>query len=44
VVMGTHTPRDPREFQEEVKDMLCASRFTMADLIKERHAIKKQEV
>ncbi len=26
----------PKRFQEEVKEMLCASRFTMADLIKKR--------
>ncbi len=36
LVMGTHTPGEPREFQGEVKEMLCADRLTMADLIKER--------
>jgi len=36
LVMGTHAPRDPREFQGEVRDLLCASRRTMADLIKGR--------
>ncbi|HHW43787.1 MAG TPA: CGGC domain-containing protein [Desulfotomaculum sp.] len=36
LVMGTHTPRDPRDFQEEVRDLLCAGRTTMADLIKGR--------
>lgn len=36
LVMGTHTPRDPGEFQREVKGLLCASRMTMADLIKGR--------
>ncbi|MFZ5648063.1 MAG: hypothetical protein ACOY30_10645 [Bacillota bacterium] len=38
LVMGTHTPRDPGEFQEEVKDLLCAGRMTMADLIEGRPA------
>ena len=33
LVMGTHTPRDPKEFQGEVRDLLCAGRQTMADLI-----------
>lgn len=36
LVMGTHTPRDPREFQGETRDLLCAARATMADLIKGR--------
>ncbi len=36
LVMGTHTPGEPREFQREVKEMLCADRLTMPDLIKER--------
>ncbi|MDA8212961.1 MAG: CGGC domain-containing protein [Clostridia bacterium] len=40
LVMGTHTPRDPKEFQGEVKDLLCAGRLNMADLIKGRPANK----
>lgn len=40
LVMGTHTPKEPREFQEEVKEMLCAERLTMSDLIKGRTANK----
>lgn len=36
LVMGTHAPRDPGTFQNEVKSMLCASRFNMTDLIKGR--------
>ncbi|MEW6275317.1 MAG: CGGC domain-containing protein [Bacillota bacterium] len=38
LVMGTHTPRDPKAFQEEVKALLCAARLTMTDLIKGRPA------
>ncbi|GBF32956.1 hypothetical protein DCCM_2053 [Desulfocucumis palustris] len=33
IVMGTHTPPDPAVFRQEVKDLLCAERFTMSDLI-----------
>ena len=40
LVMGTHTPREPREFQKEVQEMLCAGRLTMSDLIKGRLANK----
>ncbi len=36
IVMGTHTPADPTAFRQEVKDLLCADRFTMSDLIKGR--------
>lgn len=36
LVMGTHTPRDPGEFRREVKELLCAERATMTDLIKGR--------
>ena len=35
LVMGTHSPSDPKKFRGDVKEMLCASRVTMADLIKE---------
>jgi len=40
LVMGTHTPgtHTPREFQGEVREMLCADRLTMPDLIKGRPA------
>ena len=41
LVMGTHTPREPRGFQGEVKEMLCADRLTMSDLIKGRPANKQ---
>lgn len=41
LVMGTHTPRDHREFQGKVGELLCTSRETMADLIKGRPAGKK---
>lgn len=34
LVMGTHTPIDPAEFQHEVRDMLCAGRKNMTDHIK----------
>lgn len=37
LVMGTHTPREPGLFQVEVRDLLCAGRQTMADLIKGRN-------
>ncbi len=40
LVMGTHTPGKPREFQGEVKEMLCGDRLTMPDLIKGRAANK----
>lgn len=36
LVMGTHTPRDPKIFQGEVRDLLYAGRITMTDLIKGR--------
>jgi predicted metal-binding protein len=36
VVMGTHTPKDPRAFQLEVKELLCVARRNMTDLIKSR--------
>lgn len=40
LVMGTHTPRDPAEFQAEVGDLLCAGRLDATDLIKGRPAVK----
>jgi len=33
LVMGTHTPRDPAVFREEVRGLLCAGRQNMTDLI-----------
>lgn len=39
LVMGTHPPGDPKKFRGEIKEMLCAYRFTMADLIKKRRGI-----
>ncbi|MCS5696465.1 CGGC domain-containing protein [Desulfofundulus thermocisternus] len=36
IVEGTHTPRDFGVFQKEVKELLCASRIDMSDLIKSR--------
>ncbi|NHM28802.1 CGGC domain-containing protein [Desulfofundulus sp. TPOSR] len=36
VVEGTHTPRDFKVFQGEVKELLCATRVDMTDLIKSR--------
>ncbi len=38
LVMGTHSPRDVKEFQEEVRNLLCASRAGCADLIKGRQS------
>jgi len=35
VVMGTHTPGDPKMFQENVKHLFSANQKTMADLFKE---------
>lgn len=37
LVMGTHTPGDPKVFRDDVRDLLCAQRLTMTDLIKGRH-------
>ncbi|WP_366923102.1 CGGC domain-containing protein [Metallumcola ferriviriculae] len=34
LVMGTHTPRDPKEFQKEIKEALCVGKFNMTDIIK----------
>lgn len=36
IVMGTHEPIDSKGFQKDVDDLLCAARYTMADLIKGR--------
>ncbi|MEW6242965.1 MAG: CGGC domain-containing protein [Bacillota bacterium] len=40
LVMGTHTPRDPGEFQKEIRELLCADRSTLTDLIKGRPTSK----
>lgn len=37
LVMGTHTPIDPKVFQEDVRDLLCAQRADMTDIIKGKH-------
>jgi len=42
LVMGTHTPIDPRGFQDDVRDLLCARRLNMTDLIKGRHKQDRQ--
>ncbi|HBV98457.1 MAG: hypothetical protein JL50_20475 [Peptococcaceae bacterium BICA1-7] len=34
IVMGTHEPMDTKVLQNEVKNLLCADRYTMADSIK----------
>ena len=36
LVMGTHTPIDKSGFQSDVKDLLCAGRRNMTDLVKGR--------
>ncbi|HCY36513.1 MAG TPA: CGGC domain-containing protein [Candidatus Margulisbacteria bacterium] len=36
VVMGTHTPGDPKILQNDVKELFCADQLTLADLFKER--------
>lgn len=36
LVMGTHTPKDPVIFRQGVKNLLCAGRGNMTDLIKGR--------
>lgn len=41
IVMGTHSPRDPKEFQREVGRLLCLERLTMTDLIKGRSSRKQ---
>lgn len=43
LVMGTHTPRDFKTFQNEVREALCASRFNMTDIIKGRQVINFHE-
>jgi len=37
LVMGTHTPRDPAVFRKEIRELLCAGRKNMTDLIKGRN-------
>lgn len=33
LVMGTHAPRDPKLFQDEVRELLCGARLNMTDLV-----------
>jgi len=38
LIMGTHTPKDFGEFRGEVKELLCAGRSSMTDLVLGRPA------
>jgi predicted metal-binding protein len=38
IVQGTHLPRDPTQFQDEVREVLCAPRKGMTSIIQSRKA------
>ncbi len=42
VVLGTHTPGDPKDLQNDVKKLFCTEQLTLADLYYER--LKKQSL